>query len=178
MRDNYNIDKIYHCDNFEWYEDELKLKTKLKNAPFEIPKFSFSEYFYGMYINIDVLKLKDKVLYSIPLTHNCALYDMMYVEHDKKTLTMFQISKKLGYAHQFKMQTIEKTLSKMNVIKSGYTVNLVYVNDWNFHTATGFIIILKIIIINIIIVIFIIIIFIIVTVIENDYYNTKIRNKI
>jgi hypothetical protein len=35
------------------------------------------------------------------------------------------------------MKTIENTLRKMNVIKSGYTVNLVYINDWNSLTATG-----------------------------------------
>jgi hypothetical protein len=138
MRDKNKInDELHHCDNFEWYEDELELKTKLKAAPFEIPNVNFRECFYGKYMTIDVAQLKNNVLY-ISLTHNCAIFNMMYVDHKNKTLTMFQISKRDGNKHHFKMQTIEDTLSKLNVIGSGYTVNLVYINDWNSLTATGF----------------------------------------
>jgi hypothetical protein len=138
MRDKTKInDKNYHCDNFEWYVDELELKTKLKAAPFRIPILSFTEGFYGMYMTIDVAQLKENVLY-IPLTHNCAIYDMMYVNHAEKEITMFQVSKRNGNKHHFKMVTIDKVFKNMNVKSSGYTVNLVYVNDWNSLTATGF----------------------------------------
>jgi hypothetical protein len=53
MRDKNKIkDELYHCDFFEWYEDELELKIKIENAPFNIPKVSFPEYFYGKYMSV------------------------------------------------------------------------------------------------------------------------------
>jgi hypothetical protein len=127
---------LYNCDNFEWYEDELELKAKLAKK-FEIPVLSTAERFYGMYIEENVVNLKEKVLY-LPIFHNCAVYDMMYVDREKKEITMFQITKKKGTNHVFKMETIDRVFDKMCVKEEKYTVNLVLVNDWNQINATGF----------------------------------------
>jgi hypothetical protein len=131
----------FHCDKFEWYDDELLLKKKLKKNPFEIPKLKKKiEYFYGMYLKVNVKNLKNKVLY-IHKTHNCAttaVYDMMYVQHDIKKITMFQIASRFASKHVFKMKKIDIVFKYLKVLKENYTVNIVFVNDLNQINATGF----------------------------------------
>jgi hypothetical protein len=134
-----NIDVYFHCDHFEWYADEFKLKKKLNSDPFEIPVLSTTiERYYGMHMEENVVNLKEKVLYLRRCQNDASIYDMMYVAHAEKKITMFQIAKKNGNSNVFQMEMIDEVFEKMCVKNEKYTVHLVFVNDWNEKTATGF----------------------------------------
>jgi hypothetical protein len=139
MRD-LKLDKAYHCDKFKWYSDrngKIVQKELIRNPIGKIPLLKHVHYFKGMYIKRRVDLLQSEVLYR-PITHNAALYDMFYVESEKKTITLFQVSSLTAQNHIINMQTFDDVMEKMKIVEKGYQVHYVYVNDWNSIKATGF----------------------------------------
>jgi hypothetical protein len=70
-----------------------------------------------MYLNKKVTDLRNNVLYRTSTMHNLDLYDMLYVEQEKKTITLFQVSNLTAPNHSFKMSLVDDVLSRFSILE-------------------------------------------------------------
>lgn len=105
--------------------DRLAPTDLLEAGSLGIPTCTSREYFDGMYLKMDVRRLKENVLY-ISRKHNGALYDCMCVDHSKETVFMFQCSDLNPDQHSLNVRTIHEVMRHLEMLESEYRIRYIY----------------------------------------------------
>mmetsp|Transcript_8069 Transcript_8069/g.15622 ORF Transcript_8069/g.15622 Transcript_8069/m.15622 type:complete len:260 (+) Transcript_8069:1360-2139(+) len=124
--------------HWEWYDDpgcgnRLTPQNRLRLDPQLMPrgiemKNPCKVFFTGRYLQEDVTKLKENVLY-LSLGWQTVLGEFLSVSHMEKKIFVYQVSTKLPKEHAFKEDQLKKFRACLKLEENGYSVCVIYFRD-------------------------------------------------